>query len=114
MDIVQIGESLGSLLGIVAFILYFPIKKGILRAKEESDNIDNLKQVINGLKEERTDLWERIHKLEAEQKHLNEMNTFYDLNMNIDKMAFNAVILCEHKNNCPIIKKREELKNEKR
>lgn len=114
MDIIQMCESFGSLLGIIAFILYFPVKKGILKAREENDNINNLKEVINGLKEERTDLWDRIHKLEAEQKHLNEMNTFFDLNINMDKMAFNSVILCEHRKDCPIIKKREELNNGKK
>ena len=114
MDIIQMCERFGSLLGIIAFILYFPVKKGILKAREENDNINNLKEVINGLKEERTDLWDRIHKLEVEQKHLNEMNTFFDLNINMDRMAFNAVILCEYRKDCPIIKKREELNNGKK
>ena len=42
------------------------------------------------------------------------MNTFFDLNINMDRMAFNAVILCEYRKDCPIIKKREELNNGKK
>lgn len=67
--------------------------------------------IVDGLKSEREDLRKRVNKLELDVKHLGKMVADQDYDLNIDKMAFNSVVLCKYGKDCPIMKKRKELKN---
>ena len=51
-DYTQICTLIGSLLGVVSFILYFPLKKRESNAKTESQSVDTLSKVVDGLKKE--------------------------------------------------------------
>ena len=50
--IMQIATLIGSALGLISFIMYFPLKKREIQTKIESDSVTTLKNVVDGLKEE--------------------------------------------------------------
>jgi hypothetical protein len=103
MDIGSIVGLIGSSSGIVALVLYFSTER-------ESKNVKNLMTVVDGLRTERETLIGRVDRLETKVKYLEEKEIKQDSYLNVDQMAFNAVILCDRQE-CPIIKKRDQLKN---
>lgn len=116
-DYTQICTLIGSLLGMVSFILYFPLKKRESNAKTESQSVDTLRKVVDSLREEikrgerqKMGYESRIEKLELKMKYL-------EIGKNDNNTAFAASSLCSFfiKNGvCTIINKKKELEKRKK
>ena len=116
-DYTQICTLIGSLLGMVSFILYFPLKKRESNAKTESQSVDTLRKVVDSLREEikrgerqKMGYESRIEKLELRVEYL-------EIGKNDNDTAFAASSLCSFfiKNGvCTIINKKKELENRKK
>ena len=52
MDYVSIGTMIGAALGVVSFIMYFPLKRKEIKAKTDNENIEALSNVVHGLQDE--------------------------------------------------------------
>ena len=115
-DYTQICTLIGSLLGMVSFILYFPLKKRESNAKTESQSVDTLRKVVDSLREEikrgekqKMGNESRIEKLELRVEYL-------ETGKNDNDTAFAASSLCSFfiKNGvCTIINKKKELEKRK-
>ena len=116
-DYTQICTLIGSLLGMVSFILYFPLKKRESNAKTESQSVDTLRKVVDSLREEikrgerqKQGYESRIEKLELRVEYL-------ETGKNDNDTAFAASSLCSFfiKNGvCTIINKKKELEKRKK
>ena len=116
-DYTQICTLIGSLLGMVSFILYFPLKKRESNAKTESQSVDTLSKVVDSLREEikrgerqKQGYESRIEKLELRVEYL-------ETGKNDNDTAFAASSLCSFfiKNGvCTIINKKKELEKRKK
>lgn len=116
-DYTQICTLIGSLLGMVSFILYFPLKKRESNAKTESQSVDTLRKVVDSLREEikrgerqKMGYESRIEKLELRVEYL-------ETGKNDNDTAFAASSLCSFfiKNGvCTIINKKKELEKRKK
>ena len=116
-DYTQICTLIGSLLGMVSFILYFPLKKRESNAKTESQSVDTLRKVVDSLREEikrgerqKMGYESRIEKLELRVEYL-------EIGKNDNDTAFAASSLCSFfiKNGvCTIINKKKELEKKKK
>ena len=116
-DYTQICTLIGSLLGMVSFILYFPLKKRESNAKTESQSVDTLRKVVDSLREEikrgerqKMGYESRIEKLELRVEYL-------EIGKNDNDTAFAASSLCSFfiKNGvCTIINKKKELEKRKK
>ena len=116
-DYTQICTLIGSLLGMVSFILYFPLKKRESNAKTESQSVDTLRKVVDSLREEikrgerqKQGYESRIEKLELRVEYLEK-------GKNDNDTAFAASSLCSFfiKNGvCTIINKKKELEKRKK
>lgn len=116
-DYTQICTLIGSLLGMVSFILYFPLKKRESNAKTESQSVDTLRNVVDSLREEikrgerqKMGYESRIEKLELRVEYL-------EIGKNDNDTAFAASSLCSFfiKNGvCTIINKKKELEKRKK
>jgi len=122
MNIVTIiGSLLGCLLGIISFILYFPLKRNESRAKSENDSVDTLSKVVDELKselerskKEKKESEERVDALEVKTKSL-QMEVTYLKKELMDRDA--SVIYCNYYQKygkCPIIDKKNENEKSKR
>lgn len=115
--IVTIG---GGSLGIISFIAFYSLKKQESKSKTEGTNIDTLTKVVKGLENEleRKDKqllgYKRsIDSLESGQASLKKRVNILEKKDNENEMLFSLINICKYNkeyNNCPIIKKREELK----
>lgn len=122
-DYTQICTLIGSLLGVVSFILYFPLKKRESNAKTESQSVDTLSKVVDGLKKEleRKDNQsyedkKRIDSLEEGQTSLRRRISILEIGKIDNDAAFAASSLCvffAKNKKCPIISKKKELENRK-
>ena len=116
-DYTQICTLIGSLLGMVSFILYFLLKKRESNAKTESQSVDTLRKVVDSLREEikrgerqKQGYESRIEKLELRVEYL-------ETGKNDNDTAFAASSLCSFfiKNGvCTIINKKKELEKRKK
>ena len=122
-DYTQICTLIGSLLGVVSFILYFPLKKRESNAKTESQSVDTVSKVVDGLKKEleRKDNQsyedkKRIDNLEEGQTSLRRRISILEISKIDNDTAFAASSLCSFfiKNGvCTIINKKKELEKRK-
>ena len=122
-DYTQICTLIGSLLGVVSFILYFPLKKRESNAKTESQSVDTLSKVVDGLKKELErkgnqsyEDKKRIDSLEEGQTSLRRRISILEIGKIDNDTAFAASSLCvffAKNKECPIISKKKELENRK-
>lgn len=125
MDIVQLLQTLehvGALCGAVSLILYFPIKKKEIKTKIEANNINNLTEIVNRLREEakanekqKADDRDRMARSEKQIDRLQE--EVHQLRKEVitrDEAIFN-VVRCAYvkgdKKKCPVYLKLEQLKH---
>ena len=110
MDYVSIGTMIGAALGVVSFIMYFPLKRKEIKAKTENENIEALSSVVDGLQKELARKNEQIDILDKRVSTLEEERRNDDL-------AFSVVADCawyKKGGKCPIIIKKNESKKAKR
>ena len=110
MDYVSIGTMIGAALGVVSFIMYFPLKRKEIKAKTDNENIEALSNVVHGLQDELARKNEQIDILDKRVSTLEEERRNDDL-------AFSAITACawyKKGGKCPIIIKKNESKKAKR
>ena len=97
MDYMSIGTMIGAFLGVVSFIMYFPLKRREIEAKTDNENIEALSNVVQN---EQIDILDRrVSTLEEERRN--------------DDLAFSAITSCswyKKGGKCPIINKKNENK----
>ena len=109
MDYVSIGTMIGAALGVVSFIMYFPLKRKEINAKTDNENIEALSNVVHGLQDELARKNEQIDILDKRVSTLEEERRKDDL-------AFSAITACawyKKGGKCPIIIKKNESKKSK-
>ena len=87
MDYVSIGTMIGAALGVVSFIMYFPLKRKEIKAKTDNENIEALSNVVHGLQDELARKNEQIDILDKRVSTLEEERRNDDL-------AFSAITAC--------------------
>ena len=48
----SIGTAIGAFLGVISFVMYFPLKGKEIKANAENKNVDTLSKVVTDLQEE--------------------------------------------------------------
>ena len=96
----------GAALGVVSFIMYFPLKRREIEAKTDNENIEALSNVVQRLQDELARKNEQIDILDRRVSTLEEERRNDDL-------AFSAITSCswyKKGGKCPIINKKNENK----
>lgn len=115
MDYAQIGTMVGAFLGIVSFMLYFPLKRREIIARSENDNVDSLSKVVDRLKAELERKNDRVDILESKQDVLRDRISVLEKEISNNDLAFTALTTCDfYKKNgrCPIVERKNKLKND--
>jgi len=120
MDYMSIGTMIGAFLGVISFIMYFPLKRKEIKAKAENNNVDTLSKVVKDLQDElvRKNAQEQVDKkridiLERRQGLMANRITILEKEIKNNDMAFSAITSCswyKKGGKCPIINKKNENK----
>lgn len=116
----QIATMIGAFLGVISFIMYFPLKRREIRTKTENNNVDTLSKVVKDLQEElnRKNSQEQVDKnridtLEKRQDIMQNRITHLEREISNNNIAFAAITSCswyKRGGRCPIINKKNEMK----
>ena len=116
----SIGTMIGAFLGVISFIMYFPLKRKEIKAKAENNNVDTLSKVVKDLQDElvRKNAQEQVDKkridiLERRQGLMANRITILEKEIKNNDMAFSAITSCswyKKGGKCPIINKKNENK----
>ena len=110
MDYMSIGTMIGASLGVISFIMYFPLKRKEIRAKTDNENVEALSNVVHGLQEE-------LERKNAQLNILDKRVSTLEEERRNDDLAFSAITACawyKKGGECPIIDRKNESKKEKR
>ena len=120
MDYMSIGTAIGAFLGVISFVMYFPLKRKEIKANAENKNVDTLSKVVTDLQEElkRKNAQEQIDKkridtLEKGQYLLTNRINVLEKEIRDNDIAFSAITSCswyKKGGKCPIIDKKNENK----
>ena len=116
----SIGTMIGAFLGVISFVMYFPLKRKEIKAKAENNNVDTLSKVVKDLQDElvRKNAQEQVDKkridvLERRQGLMANRITILEKEINKNDIAFSAITSCswyKKGGKCPIINKKNENK----
>ena len=120
MDYMSIGTMIGAILGVISFIMYFPLKRKEIKANTDNENVETLSKVVTDLQEElkRKNAQEQIDKkridtLEKGQYLLTNRINVLEKEIRDNDIAFSAITSCswyKKGGKCPIIDKKNENK----
>lgn len=116
----SIGTMIGAFLGVISFIMYFPLKRKEIKANTDNENVETLSKVVHDLQEElkRKNAQEQVDKkridvLERRQGLMANRITILEKEIKNNDMAFSAITSCswyKKGGKCPIINKKNENK----
>lgn len=99
---------------LIIFFIFYNLNKRIKKNEADRSEIDNLKSIIDVMRNDRDGLLHRVEKLEKRDLEREKMLVDIERDNNIYKRAGNAGNLCNvPRENCPIHVKFYELKNAK-
>ena len=109
----QIATMIGAFLGVISFIMYFPLKKKEINTKIENENVEVLSKVVHDLQDEleRKNIQEQVDKKRIDGLDKRISNLEDEIKNN--DIAFSAITLCGYYKNggkCPILIKKNEMK----
>lgn len=97
---------------LIIFFIFYNLNKRIKKNEADKSEIDNLKSIIESMREDRDGLLHRVEKLEKRDLEREKILIDVERENNIFKRAFNTGKLCEIPiNKCPIYIKLNELTN---
>jgi len=112
IDYTQIEATAATIISVISFTMYFPLKRKESRAKSENDNVNTLSKVVDELRGELERKGINMKLLEEQQETTQNRVTVLESEIEKYNLALSAVSLCEtykHGGYCPIINK---IKNE--
>ena len=97
---------------LIIFFIFYNLNKRIKKNEADKSEIDNLKSIIESMREDRDGLLHRVEKLEKRDLERERILVEVERENNIYKRAWNAGKLCEIPiKKCPIYIKFYELTN---
>ena len=116
----SIGTAIGAFLGVISFVMYFPLKRKEIKANTDNENVETLSKVVHDLQKEldRKNAQEQVDKkridaLEKRQDLMTNRITMLEKEISNNDMAFSAITSCSYYKKggkCPIINKKNENK----
>ncbi len=109
----SIGTAIGAVLGVISFIMYFPLKRKEIKANTDNENVETLSKVVHDLQKEldRKNAQEQLDKQRIDILD-RRVSTLENERRN-DDLAFSAITSCSYYKKggkCPIINKKNENK----